>query len=53
MGFLIGLLMLALFLVCVLMSLIILFQDNKAGVLAGDRREKPAYGAYRDWIRAH
>jgi len=23
------------------------------GILAGDRREKPAYGAYRDWIRTH
>jgi len=35
MGFLIALLMFALFLVCVLMTVIILFQDNKAGGLAG------------------
>jgi len=35
MGFLIGLLMIALFLVCVLVTVIVLFQDNKAGGLAG------------------
>ena len=35
MGFLIGLLMFALFVVCVLTTVVVLFQDNKAGGLAG------------------
>lgn len=35
MGFLIGLLMVALFVVCVLVTVVVLFQDNKAGGLAG------------------
>ena len=35
MSFLIGLLMVILFQVCVLLTVVILFQDNKAGGLAG------------------
>ena len=35
MSFLVGLLMVVLFLVCLLLTVVILFQDNKAGGLAG------------------